>query len=170
LPAIQNDTGVTIVGSSNINIEGNLTYASAPVTIPGDTLNSSTNAGVLGLYTLGNINLYPDPKDPNGNLTVNGSMAAISGQSGSSANSGFETPGGSINTWTIVGGRSEDHAHAVSISQGNTYYDQRFGQNFGPPWFPTAVPPPGNPPVPSSQGISVSRASWSEACRTTSCY
>lgn len=45
----------------------------------------------------------------------------------------------------IVGGRSEDQAHSGSISNGNTYYDRRSANNFGPPWFPTAAPQPGRP-------------------------
>ncbi len=148
LAAIQNDTGVTVAASGNISITGDLTYAQLPVSVPADTPNTSTNAGVLGVYTNGNINLYPDPK---GNLTVDASLAAIGGSTG---NSGFATPGGYISNWTIVGGRSEDHAHAVNIGSGNTYYDTRFGNNFGPPWFPTAVPQTGQAPIdrPNSHG------------------
>lgn len=157
---VQNDMGITMVGASGVSITGDLTYASLPVTVPADTLVSNTNAGVLGVYTTGNINLYPDSQ---GNLTVDASLAALSGNTGSSATSGFETPGGSIGTWTIVGGRAEDQAHGVSISQGNTYYDQRFANNFGPPWFPTAVPQSGTTAIPS-QGFpaTVTRTSWSE--------
>ncbi len=162
LPAIQDNVGVTVVGSSSVSITGDLTYKSSPVSVPADTLNTSTNAGVLGVYTTGNINLSPDP---NGNLTVNGSLAALSGQTGSSANSGFATPGRSIGTWTIVGGRSEDHAHSVSIGTGNTYYDRRFANNFGPPWFPTAVPQAGSPAVSSSSQTTVTRTSWAEVNR-----
>jgi len=155
LPAIQNDTGVTIAATGDLSITGDLEYAQSPVSIPADSLVTTTNAGVLGLYTTGNINLYPDP---GGNLTVNASMAAIG-----SGTSGFETPGGGINTWTIVGGRSEDQAHGVNISVGNTYYDRRFANNFGPPWFPTAVPQPGELPVaPIAPSASVSRLTWSE--------
>lgn len=158
--AIQNNTGITVAASGNISITGDLTYAQLPVSVPADVPNTSTNAGVLGIYTNGNINLYPDPK---GNLTVDGSMAAIGGSSG---NSGFETPGGSINNWTIVGGRAEDHAHAVSISSGNTVYDTRFNSNFGPPWFPTSVPVAGAaavPPTPPT--VQVTRGAWAEVNR-----
>lgn len=162
LPAIQDNVGVMVVGSRSVSITGDLTYNSSPVSVPADTLNTSTQSGVLGVYTLGNINLYPDP---NGNLTVNGSLAALSGQTGSSANSGFETPGGSIGTWTIVGGRAEDHAHSVSIGAGNTYYDRRFANNFGPPWFPTAVPTAGSAPAPASSQTTVTRTSWAEVNR-----
>lgn len=154
---VQNNTGITLAAASNVSITGDVTYLQSPVSIPADVLNSSTNAGVLGIFTTGNINLYPDAQ---GNLTVNGSMAAIG-----SGTSGFATPGGSINTWTIVGGRAEDQAHSVRIGSGNTYYDQRFANNFGPPWFPTAVPQAGEVPTPSSQTITVTRTSWQEVNR-----
>ena len=160
---IQNDTGITIATSYDVSITGDLTYVSSPVSIPADTLISNTNAGVLGVYTQGNINLYPNSSGSNqGNLTVDASLAALSGQTGSNANSGFYTPGTGINSWTIVGGRSEDHAHSVNIGAGNTYYDQRFANNFGPPWFPTAVPQPGELATPASQSVKVTRTSWQE--------
>ncbi|MGH9736242.1 MAG: PilX N-terminal domain-containing pilus assembly protein [Candidatus Acidiferrales bacterium] len=168
---VANQQAVTIAtgsvsGSSidtDISITGDLTYTSMPVSTSSDTLNASTNAGVLGIYTNGNINLYPNSSGSNrGNLTVDAALAAIGGVNG---NAGFETPGNSIGTWTIVGGRSEDHAHSVSISQGNTVYDRRFGTgSFGPPWFPTAVPQPGSGAVlPSSPGASVQRTFWQES-------
>jgi hypothetical protein len=158
---VQNNTGITVAASSDISITGDLTYVQSPVSVPSDTLNSSTNAGVLGIYTTGNINLNPNSQ---GNLTVDASLAALSGQT-NNPNSGFYTPGRGINTWTIVGGRSEDHAHAVNIGTGNTYYDRRFANNFGPPWFPTAVPQPGQVQVPSSYTATVWRTSWRELSR-----
>lgn len=159
---VQNDTGITIAASNNVSITGDLTYLQSPVAIPSDTLNSSTDAGVLGVYTTANINLYPNPSGSNkGNLTVDASLAAIG-----SGTSGFATPGGSIGTWTIVGGRSEDQAHGVSIGTGNTYYDRRFSGSFGPPWFPTAVLQPGQSAVPATfLGITVTRTSWREVSR-----
>ena len=164
LAAVQNDTGITVAASGNISITGDLTYAQLPVSVPADTPNTTTNAGVLGIYTNGNINLSPDP---NGNLTVDASLAAIGGSNG---NSGFETQTSSgsstrINNWTIVGGRAEDHAHAVNIGSGNTYYDTRFGNNFGPPWFPTAVLQPGQAAIGSSQSVTVTRGAWAEVNR-----
>jgi hypothetical protein len=160
LAAIQDNTGVTIASSGNVSITGDITYAHLPVAIPSDAPVSGTNAGVFGVYTNQNINLYPDP---NGDLTVNGSLAAIGGSSG---NSGFATPGGSIGNWTIVGGRSEDHAHSVNIGSGNTYFDTRFGGNFGPPWFPTAVPLAGAPAIPATPPqVLVNRGAWAEVNR-----
>lgn len=161
---VQNNTGITVAADNNISITGDVTYVQSPVTVPSDTLNASTNAGVLGIYTTGNINLYPNSSGSNkGNLTVDASLAALSGQT--NGTSGFATPGGNIGTWTILGGRSEDQAHSVSIGTGNTYYDRRFANNFGPPWFPTAVPQPGQNSFPSSSAITVTRTSWVENSR-----
>jgi len=174
---VQNNTGITVAASSNINITGDLTYKSSPVTIPADALNSTTDAGVLGIYTTGNINLTPSSNS--GNLTVNASLAALSGKTDGTGKSGFCTTAASaisacdpnagndnIGTWTIVGGRSEDQAHGVNISQGNTYFDQRFASgSFGPPWFPTAVLQPGSVSQPSSEQTLVSRTSWHELNR-----
>ena len=161
---VQNDAGITIASSSDVSITGDLTYLQSPVAIPADTLNARTDAGVLGIYTQGNLNLYPNSSGSNsGNLTVNASLAMLSGQSVSSANSGLETPGNQIGTLTIVGGRAEDHAHSVSIGASNTYFDRRFANNFGPPWFPTAVPQPGSGAVPASgPTMTVTRRAWQE--------
>jgi hypothetical protein len=158
---VQNDVGITVTATKDVSITGDLTYVQSPVSVPADTLNSSTDAGVLGIYTTGNIDLYPNSSGNNrGNLTVDASLAAIG-----NGTSGFETPGSGINTWTIIGGRSEDQAHGVNIGKGNTYYDRRFAGNFGPPWFPTGVPQPGANAIPPSQSITVKRASWREIGR-----
>lgn len=149
---IQNNAGITVTSSSNIDITGNLTYVSQPVTST-DSLVSNTNAGVLGIYTNGDVNL--EPSTNGGNLTIDASIAMIG-----SGNSGLETPGKAVGTLTIMGGRSEDQAHGVNMSASNTMYDQRFAGNFGPPWFPTAVPTAGTPSIPSNLGITVYRTSW----------
>jgi hypothetical protein len=155
---VQNNTGITVAASNNVSITGDLTYLQSPVAIPADTLNTSTNAGVLGVYTTGNINLYPNST---GDLTVNASLAAIG-----NGTSGFATPGKAIDTWTIVGGRAEDQAHSVNISTGNTYYDRRFANNFGPPWFPTGVPQAGQGAIPAGPvTLTVTRTSWREVNR-----
>ena len=168
---VQDDTGITIAAADNVQITGNLTYKSQPVSTPADTLNSGTDAGVLGIYTTGNINLNPSSGS---SLTTDASLAALSGKTDGTGTSGFCTSGSisscSANqsniTWTIVGGRAEDQAHSVNISSSNTYYDQRFASGaFGPPWFPTAQPQPGSPTVPSSSGVTVSRTSWAELNR-----
>lgn len=154
---VQDATGITVTASSDIDVTGNLTDVSQPVTST-DSLVSNTSAGVLGIYTTGNVNL--EPSRSGGNLTIDASIAMIG-----SGTSGLETPGNSVGTLTIMGGRSEDQAHGVSMSASNTLYDQRFAGNFGPPWFPTAVPTAGAPSVPSSLGLSVQRTSWQQTSR-----
>lgn len=161
-PAIQNDVGVTVVSPTGVTISGDLEYAQSPVS-GSDVLNASTDAGVLGIYTTGDINLKPDAK---GNLTVDASLAALSGKTDGTGTSGFNTPSGNIGTWNILGGRAEDEAHSVNISSGNTLYDQRFSSgNFGPPWFPTSVPQIGTPPVSAYSQVQVQRGAWSESSR-----
>lgn len=156
---VQNNTGITVTATSNVSITGDITYASQPVD-SADNLVAGNNAGVLGIYTPGNINLYPDSQ---GNLTIDASLAMLSGQTNGTA--GLATPGGGIGTLTIVGGRSEDQAHGVNIGAGNTFYDQRFAGNFGPPWFPTAQPTAGAPAIPQLQNATVTRLSWQETSR-----
>ncbi len=151
---VQNATGVTITATSDIDVTGNVTYVSQPVT-SNDTLVSNTNAGVLGIYTQGNLNL--EPSSNGGNLTIDASIAMLSGN-----DSGMETPGNSVGTLTIMGGRSEDQAHGVNISTGNTLYDQRFAGSVAPPWFPTAVPTAGSPSVPLFVGATVQRTLWQQ--------
>jgi hypothetical protein len=167
---VQNNTGITITALDNIQITGNLTYSSQPVTTPSDTLVSNTNAGVLGVYTTGDINLNPSGSS----LTTDASLAALSGQAIGTGTSGFCTSGSvssctanqSDITWTIMGGRAEDQAHGVNISSSTTYYDQRFASGtFGPPWFPTAQPQAGAPSTPATSGVTVSRTSWAELNR-----
>lgn len=163
---VQNNTGITVTATTGVDITGNITYLQQPVSST-DVLNSSTNAGVLGIYTQGNISLSAGT---GGNLTVDASLAALSGN-GLSGTSGFETAGSTqscgyqVCNWTIVGGRSEDQAHGVSLGSGNTLYDQRFAGNFGPPWFPTATVSQAAPSIGSSSGITVTRTSWIENSR-----
>ncbi|MGH9688078.1 MAG: hypothetical protein ACRD5K_13415 [Candidatus Acidiferrales bacterium] len=154
---VQNATGVTVTATSDIDVTGNILDVSQPVN-SSDSLVSNTSAGVLGIYTNANVNL--EPSRNGGDLTIDASIAMIGG-----GTSGLETPGNSVGTLTIMGGRSEDQAHGVNMSASNTLYDQRFAGNFGPPWFPTAVPTAGAPSVPSSLDLSVQRTSWQQTSR-----
>lgn len=156
---VQNNTGITIASDSDINITGDLTYASASVN-SSDQLVSNTNAGVLGIYTRGNIDLSPDSS---GNLTIDASLAMLSGNT-TSGTSGLET-NSSINNLTIVGGRAEDQAHSVSINSSTTLYDQRFAGNFAPPWFPTAIPSAAGAPIQSTLSMTVTRTGWQDTNR-----
>jgi hypothetical protein len=156
---VQNDMGIDVTSGGNIDFTGNLTYANEPVAVPSDTLNTNTNAGVIGVYTAtGNINLSSPYS--NSNLEVDGSLAAI-GSSCAASSCGF-TVSGYINTFNNVGGQIQTNIFSADMSAENTYYDQRFGNNFGPPWFPTAVPNAAAPALPSSWNVSVSRSSWNE--------
>jgi Tfp pilus assembly protein PilX len=175
LPAIQNNVGVTVTASGNINVTGDLEYESNSLPVnSSDVLQTSSNAGVLGIFTNGNINLNGDGGSGN-NLTVDASLAALSGATDGTGTSGFCTSSSSsisacgvsnsdnIGTWTILGGRAEDQAHGVNISQGNTLYDQRFASGgFGPPWFPTSQPQPGATPTSAYSQVQVLRGSWAE--------
>lgn len=160
---VQNNTGITIVAPNGVNITGNVTYLQSPVSIPADVLDSSTNAGVLGVYTTGNINLNADPNS-NGNLTVDGSLAAI-GQNCPSNSCGF-TASGHINTFNNVGGQIQTNIFSADMNVENTYFDRRFNNSFGPPWFVTAQPQPGTASVPAQQfPMTVTRTSWQELNR-----
>ncbi len=171
---IQNDNAITIVANGNIDIEGDLIYATEPVTTtqnqvvagtspaccngdPADTLIPGNNNGqVLGIFTAnGNINL--NSNYANNNLEIDASMAAL--QAGQ--NYGFSTNEGSINTVTNVGGRIENAAHGVNITTFNVYFDQRFAntQGFAPPWYPsTTVTATG--PAPAVAKPTVQRVQW----------
>lgn len=157
---VQNNTGIDITAGGNVNINGNVTYVSGnePVSVPADVLNTSTTAGVLGIYTAtGNINLSSPYS--NNNLEVDGSLAAIGG-SCASGSCGF-TVSGYINTFNNVGGQIQTNIFSANMSAENTYYDQRFA-SVAPPWFPTALPSAAAPPILPSQGILVSRSAWNE--------
>jgi hypothetical protein len=171
---IQDYNAITIVANGDIDIEGDLIYATEPVTTtqnqvvagtnpaccngdPADTLIPGHNNGqVLGIFTAnGNINLNSNYS--NNNLEIDASMAALkAGQ-----NYGFSTNEGSVNTVTNVGGRIENAAHGVNITTFNVYFDQRFAntQGFAPPWFPsTTVTASG--PAPAVAKPTVQRVQW----------
>jgi hypothetical protein len=150
--AIQNNSMVTLTANGNIQQTSNLLYATEPVTTtadqsvcvspcappccstsPVDTLIPSVQNmnQVLGLYSI-NGQFQLNPANSGDNLETDASIAVI-GPSGMIA-----TPGNSVGTWTVVGGRVESSINGVSISTGNTYFDRRFTAraNFAPPWFP----------------------------------
>jgi hypothetical protein len=156
---VQNLNGIDITGNGDVDITGNVTYAQEPVSVPADALNSSANSGVIGIYTAtGNI-VLSSPYS-NHNLEVDGSLAAIGGSCASNS-CGFKVSG-SINTFNNVGGQIQTNIFSANMSAENTYYDVRFGNNFGPPWFPTAVPQAGAPAHLPSQGTTIQRTSWQE--------
>jgi len=183
LAAIQNNVMVTIAGSSNIDITGDLKYTTEPIqsTYSSDTPIASLNgvttlpqiiaandANVLGVYTASGNIVLQSPYS-NQNLQVDGSLAAIGGMTTDS------TPGqctsstcgflvnGSINTFNNLGGQVQTNIFGANMNTQNTYYDPRFAgvQNFAPPFFPATsdydVNPPSAPNIYSTQ----QRTSWS---------
>jgi hypothetical protein len=164
---VQNGVELTVVAKGDIDITGNVTYVEEPVTLnTADTLIPANNFNqILGLYTqAGNFNLVPNTNG--GNLEIDAAMAAIgSGCATATSNCGLETPGNSVGTLTIVGGRIEGNAHGVNMNTSNTYYDRRFlTPGFAPPWFPTTtvnsavIPPVALAPTPT---VTFSRLNWS---------
>lgn len=145
--AIQNATAVTIAAASNINITGDVRYATEPVTTtanqiagdPIDTLIPANNHGQdLGIFTAnGNIVLSSSYADQN--LEVDGSQAAL-GSGCSSSSCGF-TVNGCINTFNNVGGQIQTNIFGACMNTENTYYDRRYNtiSGFAPPWFPSTT-------------------------------
>ena len=141
--AVQNNSMITISGAGDIDITGNILYATEPVTkTTADTLlltqGTSASNQVLGVFTAnGSINLSSPYSDKN--LETDASLAAI----GSSSVCGSSTCGfksaNTINTWNNVGGQIQSNEFVCTITTANTYYDQRFSawSNFFPPWFPS---------------------------------
>lgn len=161
--AIQNGVQLSVVASGNIDVVGNLLYEQEPVTLnAADTLvaNASSQTQVLGLYTNnGNLGLYTPYS--NGNLEIDGAIALVGSNCPSTPNScGLQTLN-TINTLTIVGGRSEGNAHSVSMSTSNTYYDRRFLNGVMPPFFPsTTLGTALEPTTPKIPAYSFARVNW----------
>jgi hypothetical protein len=68
-------------------------------------------------------------------MEIDASIAAMS----ASGSYGLDALGNSINTLTIVGGRIANKAKSGYVSARNIWYDQRFANHFGPPFFPTVT-------------------------------
>lgn len=144
VPAIQNNTALTITAADNVTITGDILYKTEPVTttqnqIPGtpaDTLIPGNDLGqVLGIYTgSGDIQLKNGQSD--GNLEIDASLATISnGGSG-----GLVNIGNQINTLNIVGGRIQNQIKDINSKTRNVLFDRRFAQNgFAPPWYPSTT-------------------------------
>ena len=179
VPAIQSNAMITVAGSSNIDITGDIIYSVEPVSLSAtDTLTaaaangynaSATNA--LGVFTAsGNIQL--SSPYANQNLEVDGSLAAI-GQTGTggctSSTCGF-TVSGSINTFNNVGGQIQSNIFGGNMNTENTFFDQRFtnwtapgGGGFSPPWFPSITNNGSYTPQQPTIILSQQRTSWAWA-------
>ncbi len=134
-PAIQDGSAVTVTGAGDIDITGNITYKTEPVTLTtADTLISGNNNGqVLGIYTSnGNVNLYAPTS--NQNLEIDASIATL--QAGSSW--GIVNPVNAINQLSTVGGRIQNSIQNINTTTRNVYFDRRFSAGgFAPPFFPS---------------------------------
>jgi Tfp pilus assembly protein PilX len=174
--AIQNYNAVTITANGNIDITGDVVYATEPVTttqnqiVPGTnppccngtpvaTLIPGNDYGQdFGLFTAtGNINLQTSYA--NSNLQVDGSQAAI-GQNCASSSCGF-TVSGCINTFNNVGGQIQSNIFGACMSTENTYFDRRYTSKpgFAPPWFPSTTLTQGGA-QPTNLSSSVQRVTW----------
>jgi Tfp pilus assembly protein PilX len=136
--AIQNGSAVTVTATGTIDITGNLTYSTEPVTLnAADTAVTPAPTNVLGIFTPGG-NVELKPSTSNQNMEIDASIATISnGGSG-----GIQASWNTINQVTIVGGRVQNNALDGSAIQNgrNIWFDQRFaGGGFAPPWFPATT-------------------------------
>ncbi len=180
--AIQNNAMLTIAGSGNIDITGDLIYTTEPNALSNaDTpiaslsgvnnlnqLIAANDANVLGVFTAsGNINLQSPYS--NKNLQVDGSLAAIGGMTTdptpglcTSSTCGF-TVSGSINTFNNLGGQQQTNIFSGNMQYQNTYYDSRFAavQNFAPPFFPATSDYDLNAPTAPTVYSTQQRTSWS---------
>ncbi len=163
-PAIQDGSAVTVTAAKDVTITGDLLYTQEPVQTSGtvstglDSLIPANNTGqVLGIFTAGgNVNLANT--QASGNLEIDASVATIS-QNGSG---GIVNTGNSINTLTIVGGRIQNTIQNIGAKTRNVLFDQRFaaGNNFAPPWFPSAQVTPGANAVVNAVTSTVQRTQW----------
>jgi hypothetical protein len=173
-PGIQDHNALTVAANGEIDITGDLIYATEPVTTsanqvvpntnpaccngsPADTLiPGHDNGQVFGLFTA-NGNIVFSSNYYNNNLEVDGSMAAIAqGQ-----NWGFKT-NGSINVLTNVGGRIENQANTVKMNTFNIYFDRRFtsDKGFAPPWFPSTTVTSNGPSQATAAPPTAQRIHW----------
>jgi hypothetical protein len=136
--AIQNNAEITVTALGDVNITGDITYVTEPVSMPSDaavSLPTSASNQVLGIYTAaGSVNL--NDQQSNNNLEIDAAVAAIS----SGASNGIVNTGSAINTLNIVGGRIQSTIENINTSTRNVYFDRRFqAGSFGPPWFPSTT-------------------------------
>ncbi len=166
--AIQDGSAVTIAALGDINITGDVRYATEPVTttqnqIPGApvaTLIPGTDHNQdLGLFTA-NGNIILSSPYPDDNLEVDGAQAVI-GQSCASNSCGFLV-NGCINTFNNVGGQMQTNIFGACLNTENTYYDRRYTSRpgFAPPWFPSTTITNTNSSITTPPTLTVQRTSW----------
>jgi len=167
--AVQNNSMITITGSGNIDITGDVIYKTEVVTLNNsDTainLPASASTQVLGIFT-SNGNIQLNSPYSNSNLQVDGSLAAL-GSSCPTSSCGFVNLNNSyINTFNNVGGQIQSNIFSANMSTENTFFDPRLGTqvgnytSFAPPWFPSTNVSNTNVAAPPTAPISVQRYSW----------
>jgi hypothetical protein len=176
--AVQNNFAMTVTANGSIQQTGNLLYATEPVTTSQSQIISGSNPAccngdpvdtlipsaqnmnqVLGLFAA-NGQFQLNPTSNGANLETDASIAAIN-----KAGTGMmATPGNSVGTWSIVGGRVENQVNGVNISSANTYFDRRFTARtgFAPPWFPQTSIALGDltTVTSASENVSPQRVAW----------
>lgn len=184
-PAIGSLTRLTITGTNDITITGDLTYANAVVDSNGNPLsNISSVTNVLGIFTAdGNVNLAPSNSYTASKGLGMETDAAISTFNSNTSNDNGVTEGsitytgsqspGSSDLWKLVGSRVQKTINSIGYSKRNIYFDPRFGGGtFAPPFYPgttyslaslttttSTIPSISNFNSPSAQGVSWFRTS-----------
>ena len=138
---IQQDYGLTLSATGNVEIMDHLTYSDDPTSNP-DADN------IFGVFS-SNGNIYLDEDAPN-DLTLHATVMAASDDHGVGAEG--ITAGGWYNynypdkgNWNLLGGLIENKNQTTGVfysnghSTGYTWnfdYDERFAQGAAPPYFP----------------------------------
>lgn len=149
LPAINDNSAVTITAASNVAITGDIKYKTQPVTtsatqIPGlgaDALiPGNDHQQVLGIYTAGgDIQLNNSQPNIGGkantNLEIDASVATLA----NGGTGGIVNTGSAITNLNIVGGRIQNTIKNINASTRNVFFDRRFSTSFSPPWFPSTT-------------------------------
>jgi Tfp pilus assembly protein PilX len=170
--AVQDGSQITITAKNDVTVTGDVLYKTEPVTttqnqiVPGTTpaccsgspvdtlIPGHDNNQVLGIFTAtGNFNLNTTQT----NIQVDGAIALIS-QGGTG---GFKNTGSAINTFTNVGGQTQNSIYNAAIATQNVYFDRRFTNRpgFAPPWFPSTTMTTGGAAA-SNVTSTVQRVQW----------
>jgi hypothetical protein len=149
LPAINDNSAVTITANSNITITGDLKYKTPPVTtsatqvagLGADALiPGNDHQQVLGIFTAtGDVQLNNSQPaiggKANTNLEIDASIATLS----ANGTGGIVNTGAAIGNLNIVGGRIQNTIKNIGATTRNVFFDRRFSQSFAPPWFPSTT-------------------------------
>jgi len=180
-PAVASATRLTITGTGDITVTGDLKYANPVANSDGTAVSgigSITN--VLGIFTNdGNVNLAPNT-NYNGatgsSLTLEMNAAVVSFNAntsndggaikGSIVYTGSSSPASS-DRWRLVGSRVQSKINNIGYTYRDIFFDTRFaGGTFAPPFFPgtnyalAAVPVPGPVVMNSFATPAASAMSW----------